>query len=242
MVNESWKNPNKYFKINCLSKIDLIKNIYKFNFIKKFIYISTPEVFGNTTKELSENLDVFRPSTPYASSKLLTESLIKNYETTNKKKFIIARFSNFYGPAQPSYRLIPKIILSIKKNIKFPLHGNGSSRRNYIFSDDFCEGIYKIILRGAAGSTYHFSDEKLYSVRNIIHKVCKIMRTNPTNIIANKKDRIGKDNIYKLKCNKTKKYLNWKTATKIDDGIKKMIDYIESNYKHLKKESMSFKL
>ena len=240
MVNESWQAPEKYLKINCLSKIELIKKISKFKFVKKFIYISTPEVFGNTNKILDEKFNEYNPSTPYASSKLFTENLIKNYD--KNKKMIIARFSNFYGPGQPMYRLIPKIILSIKKRIRFPLHGNGSSKRNYIFSEDFCEGIYTIIQKGLTGSTYHFSNESLYSVKDVINKTCKLMNVSYKKTVFLEKDRTGKDNIYKLACKKTKKELNWKCRVNLDTGIKKMLDYINNNYKNIKNEKMIFKI
>lgn len=119
MVNESWLYPKKYMQINCISKLSLIKNINFIKNLKKFIYISTPEVFGNTNNSLKENSQNFNPSTPYAFTKLFLEKLINNYQQDKNKKFIIARFSNFYGPRQPSYRLIPKLILSIKKKLNF---------------------------------------------------------------------------------------------------------------------------
>jgi len=239
MVNESWSYPEKYMKINFLSKIQMVKKIEKFNFLKKYIYISTPEVFGDTEKNLDENRNVFLPSTPYATSKMIMESILNNYNLKNNK-FIIARFSNFYGPGQPIHRLLPKIIICIKKNIKFPLHGKGSSKRNYIYSDDFCHGILKIINKGKLGKTYHFSSNEMYSVKEIINKVCDIMQVNFDDIVEIKKDRLGKDKIYKLYSKNTRKELNWTTQYSIDFGIKKVIEYVNNNYKYIKNESMEF--
>ena len=61
-----------------------------------------------------------------------------------------------------------------KKGIKFPLHGNGSSRRNFIFSDDFCSGIWRVIVKGKIGNTYHFSSEKYASVKEIVETISKL--------------------------------------------------------------------
>ena len=241
MVNESWINPEKYFKINCLSKIKLINNIEKIRNVKKFVYISTPEVFGESKKNLSEDHALFNPSTPYASTKLFTENLIRNYQFSKSKRFIIARFSNFYGPNQPLHRLIPKLIISIKKNKKFIIDGKGLSKRNFIYSDDFCSGINLILNRGATGKTYHFSSKNLYTVRKIVEKVCGSMNIDYKKFVKFGKDRIGKDSVYKLDCRQTKKELNWETKISIDKGIKKIIKHIEENYSYFIKEKTYFR-
>ena len=242
MVGESWINPRKYFNTNVLSKTDLISNLKKIKKLKKYIYISTPEVFGSSKNFIKETSNTFSPSTPYAASKLACEVLMKSYIKNFNTPIIIARFSNFYGPGQPAYRLISKIILSIKKKIKFPLDGKGTSLRNYIFSEDFCRGIFKIVRKGKNGNTYHFASNKLYSVKEIVLKICKIMNTNYKNLVISKKDRIGKDKIYKLNSNKTRKKLNWNMSVAFDRGIRKTINYINDNFDCIKKESMNFKL
>ena len=242
MVNESWIYPAKYMDINCNSKINLIKNIKQLKQLKKFIYISTPEIFGETSKPLKENLNLFNPSTPYASTKLFIENLIRNYQSLDSKRFIIARFSNFYGPGQPCYRLIPKLILSIKKNIRFPIHGSGKSKRNYIFSEDFCNGILNIINKGATGRTYHFSSESLYTVKDIVFEICKQMKVNVNDFVFFENDRMGKDNVYKVDSRKTRKELKWKAKVSLKKGINKTINYINNNFEKLKKEKINFKL
>ena len=101
VVNESWEFPDTYFDINVQYKLQIFKKLNKFNFLKKYILISTPEIFGNTTDKLKENSNNFNPSTPYATSKLCAEFLLKNYAKKNNMPFIITRFSNFFGPGQP---------------------------------------------------------------------------------------------------------------------------------------------
>ncbi len=234
MVNESWTFPQRYFDINVLSKIHILNEIKNLNFIKKYIYISTPEIFGSKNYKIKEKNKYFNPSTPYATSKLSCELYINNLIKNFKFNGIIARFSNFYGPGQPYYRLIPKIILSILKRKKFPIHGDGKSKRNYIFSEDFCNGIYKIIKKGNVGKTYHFSGNKLYSVIDIIKKVTKLMDKNFTNIAKKTSDRKGKDLIYNISSAATKKELNWNCNTNIYDGIKEVLQFTIINFKKIK--------
>ena len=242
MVNESWKYQQQYYKINVTSRLSIIENFNKMTFLKKYIYISTPEIFGNNKNRLKENYNNFLPSTPYAVSKLMTELNFRNAFNTNKFPIIISRFSNFYGPGQELYRLIPKIIMSIKKNIKFPLQGNGKSKRNFIFSQDFCEGILKVIKNGKIGEIYHFSGDKFVSIKYIIKIICKLLNKNYNNLIKRVKDRVGKDEIYILDSSFTKKKLKWSANTTLQNGIKETILFYEKNYNFLKNKKLNYKI
>jgi dTDP-glucose 4,6-dehydratase len=203
MVNESWQNPRLYFSINVNSKVSLLDEIKDLSYIKKYIYISTPEVFGSTFKKIKEDSKNFNPSTPYASSKLAAEFIIKNYTNNFPFNGIIARFSNFYGPFQPIYRLIPKFIMSMKRNLKFRIHGKGDSLRNFIYSDDFCNGIYQIILKGKPSSTYHFSNDQYFSVKKSITKISKLFNMSKEKRASSDdmkilKQLISRDDVKKL--------------------------------------------
>ena len=81
MVNESWKNSETYFKINVSSKTKMLETLSNSKYLEKYIYISTPEIFGSSDKYIEENSTLFDPQTPYASSKLSFELLLKNYQT-----------------------------------------------------------------------------------------------------------------------------------------------------------------
>jgi dTDP-glucose 4,6-dehydratase len=242
MVNESWKFPKKYFDINVKSRIDIMEDLKNMKFLKKYIYISTPEIFGSTKKNLKESYNVYKPSTPYAASKLSAELNFKIANSVGNLPLIISRFTNFYGPGQPLHRLIPKVLFSIKKGLFFPLHGGGLSKRNFIFSEDFCYGIWKMIIKGKPGNIYHFSGEKYASVKEIIKIICDLKKKKFKKIVKVTNDRLGKDDIYSMNSSKTKKILNWKPKTSLRKGIEKTIKFYEINYKSLKKQSMNFKI
>ena len=119
-------------------------------------------------------------------------------------------------------RLIPKLIKFVNNNKKFPLHGNGDSTRDFIFEDDFNNGLFKLISRGKNGNFYHFSSNKYYKIRDVVKIVCDLLKVNYKDFIYKTKDRIGKDKYYFLDCNKTSKQLNWKPKINIYEGIKKL--------------------
>lgn len=242
MVNESWEYPKKYFDINVNSRLSIVEGLKDSKFLKKYIYISTPEIFGSSEKKIKENHNIFNPSTPYAASKLSAELNFKLANKMHNFPLILSRFSNFYGPGQPLHRLVPKVLFSIKKGIKFPLHGNGSSRRNFIFSDDFCDGIWRIIVKGKIGNTYHFSGEKYASVKEIVETISKLKNKKIKNFVKKTTDRYGKDEIYRLCSGNTKKMLKWSPKTSLKKGIEKTIKFYEIHYKSLKKQSINFKI
>ena len=240
MVNESWKNPKIYFKTNVLSKIKMVEYLSQSYFLKKYIYISTPEVFGSSKNSITEKHCTFNPSTPYATSKLSAEILLKNYFNHYKLPLIISRFSNFYGPGQPLYRLIPKIIACIDAKNKFPIQGNGKSIRNFIFSNDFCDGINKILIRGKVGRTYHFSGNSFDSVLDTIKLVCDLKAYNIKKLIRKIKSRIGHDLIYKLNSKKTRKELKWKPIYTLKKGLKEIIIYHRKYFKNVPEKSLIY--
>lgn len=242
MVNESWVNPELYYKINFSSKISFTKNLHKQKNLEKYIYISTPEIFGSNKTSLYENSINFNPTTPYASSKLAMEMMLNNYINNSKYKIIIARFTNFYGCGQPMHRLLPKLIYCINNKLKFPLHGGGNTKRDFIFEDDFNKGILKIIKIGRVGNKYHFSGEKYFKIKDIINKVIKLKKYSWSKLISNKPDRKGKDKSYYLNCSITKDKLNWSCKTSLSEGLKRTIYYYDKINEHIKLSDLNFKI
>lgn len=227
MINESWKDPKYYYQVNFFSKINFMNKINQITSLRKYIYISTPEIFGSSNKIIKENSIHYNPSTPYASSKLASEIFLNNLMSIKNNKIIIARFSNFFGPGQPAHRLLPKLIYCINTKKKFHLHGDGSSKRNFIYESDFNEGILKILQRGKTGSKYHFSGNKFHSIKNFIKTVLAIKKYSWSKLIVLTPDRKGKDKQYILCCKKTMKELKWKCNTSLIHGLKHSISFYE---------------
>ena len=160
-----------------------------------------------------------------------------------KKNFpiIICRFSNFYGPGQPIYRLIPKVCISADKNQLFPLQGDGNSKRNFIFSDDFCNGIFKTIKLGKIGQIYHFSGDEIVSIKEIVRKICKIKKKNYKKFVETIQDRVKKDKIYFLSNKITRKSLNWRSKISLNRGLNITVNFYKKNFTYLKYEKNYYK-
>ena len=232
MVAESWLYPDHWYQTNIISKVKLYHLLSKKMKFKKYIRISTPEVFGNVKGFILEDTKTV-PSTPYGISQLATDLTLLAYYKFNKFPVVISRFSNFYGPHQPLYRVIPKTLNSIFTNKKFLLHGGGKSIRSFIFTDDFCEAIYKCMIKGKLGQVYHFSNKEYISILWLIKKICSLASKNFGKSVKIARDRPSKDYAYKMKPTKAEKELNWKPKYTIEKGLKITIQWYKANKKQL---------
>ena len=143
------------------------------------------------------------------------------------------RFSNFYGPHQQLYRIIPKTLYSIFSNKKFLLHGGGKSIRSFIFIDDFCDGIFKSMIKGRFGEIYNFTNREYVSISSLVKKICSLNSINFNKLVKITKDRPSKDPAYKMNPTKAEKELNWKPKHTLEEGLKKTIKWYKSNKRQL---------
>lgn len=239
MVSESWSNPEDWYKTNIVAQVKIYKELSNFKFIKKFIHVTTPEVYGNTKNKIKENFN-FNPSSPYAISRATLDLHLKKYYENFKLPIIFTRTVNVYGPGQQLYRIVPKTFLSARLKKKISLHGGGLSKRSFIYIDDASAATYLISKKGKVGNTYHVSTEKIISIKNLIKIISKMTKFKFQKLINITKDRTGKDDSYNLSSMKIRKELNWKPKTKLNDGLKKTLGWIDYNFIFLKKEKLYY--
>ncbi len=238
MVAQSWKSPEDWYQTNLVSQSIFYRKIQEIKFIKKIIHVSTPEVYGNTPKLIKPNYN-FNPSTPYAISRAAMDLHLFNLYKYFKLPIIFTRTANVYGPGQQLYRIVTKTIMSIKKRKYIYLHGGGKSLRSFIFVDDASEATYIISRKGKIGSTYHISGKNFISIKSLVKKIFNLSKLDFNKFCKIEVDRIGKDHSYKLNQQKTFK-LNWKPRTDIDTGLLKTFNWVENNFKSLKKLKLEY--
>ena len=242
MVNESWNSPIDWYITNFLSTVKIVNYLINKKYLKKFINFTTPEVYGDNKKKLSEETS-FNPSTPYALSRASADTHMKLMNKYKRFPVIFTRAANVYGPHQQLYRIIPKAIMILKKKNKIPVDGNGLTYRSFIHIDDVNSALYKILKFGKVGKTYHISTNDFISIIDLVKKIIKIINktSNFDKYFFYKKDRLGKDEFYKLSSKKIIKELKWKSKITINDGIKDVASWIEINYKSLIKDKLVYK-
>ena len=167
MVSESWLNPEDWYETNVVAQVKIYKELSNFKFIKRFIHVTTPEVYGNTKTKTKENFN-FNPSSPYAVSRATLDTHLKKYYEKFKLPIIFTRTANVYGPCQQLYRIVPNALLSARLKKRLDLHGSGLSKRSFIYIDDASVATYLISIKGKVGNTYHISTNKIISIKNLV--------------------------------------------------------------------------
>ena len=239
IVEYSWVEPSHWFQTNLISNIKLLEYLKNTDYLERYIYSSTPDVYGSTNKKIIEN-NFYNPNTPYATSKASIDMLLKNYHDNYKLPVVKTRVSNIYGPGQQIYKLIPKAIISILNKKKIPIHGSGLTKRSFIYNDDVSSAMLKILKKGSLGETYHVTNEEMYSIKSIIKIICKSMNVEYEKNIINTKDRPGKDQVYDLSSKKLKTQLKWKYKFSLEKGIVNTKDWIINNYKFLNSKKLFY--
>ena len=233
MVGQSWENPADWYNTNVLGTINFLNEIKNLRNIKKYVHVSTPEVYGSTKKNLKESRAYF-PSTPYAISRAACDmhlySLFKNY----KFPVVFTRAANVYGPGQQLYRIIPKTILSLKLNRKLKLDGGGKSKRSFIYITDVAKATYELCKKSTNGEVYHISTSHLISIKDLVKMTFKIKNISTKNYVKISSDRIGKDSLYSLSSDKIRKEIKWRPNVTLKDGLLKTIKWAEDNIDILK--------
>ena len=208
IVAESWKKPAEYMLVNVVAHTELIEALRKKG-IKKYVHVSTPEVYGSVADWLKESR-VFNPSTPYAVSRAAMDMLLMAYHNAYGFPAVITRTANVYGPGQPPNRIVTQALLCKVHGKELPLDGGGNSVRCFIHVRDACEATYLAALTGKSGETYHVSGWSPFLIRDLVQLVgCK---WSPA------PERLGKDYAYMLDSTKIRK-LGWMDKINLTEGL-----------------------
>ena len=231
-VDQSINFPKKFITTNIYGVFNILEALKeikdKYRTITKLIQVSTDEVYGDIKrKKFSKESDRYFPSSPYSSSKASGDLIIFSYIRTFKIPAIVTNCCNNFGPGQNKEKLIPKIISCLKKNKNLPIYGKGKNQREWIFVEDHCEALLKIMNKGKLGEQYNIGSGNVYDNIFIAKSILNLYKKKFNNKCKSKiifvKDRPGHDFRYALNSNKIKKKLGWKSKFSFAQGIYKTL-------------------
>ena len=239
MVGESWQHPEHWYRTNVLSTVILTNSLKDRHYLKKYVHISTPEIYGSCRGSVRENAPQ-NPSTPYAGSRAAADVFIQTLIKTFKFPAVFTRAANVYGSCQQLFKIIPRSVIYIKKNKKIPLHGGGKARRSFIHIKDVCGATLRIMERASIGEIYHISDNRLISIRNLVKMICDKMKVDFATSIENVPTRLGLDAAYILDSSKLMKEFGWKPQIKLEHGLDEVIKWVNNNWDEIKNEPSEY--
>ena len=234
-VDRSILNSEDFIKTNINGTRTLLEAA-KNNGGKRFHHISTDEVYGSLGKNdpAFNEKTPYDPRSPYSASKASSDHLARAYFHTYNLPVTISNCSNNYGPYQFPEKLMPLFITNLMEGKKVPVYGTGENVRDWLFVEDHCRAIDKIIHQGKIGETYCVGGDCEKTNLEITREILKMMGKGEENI-EYVKDRPGHDKRYAIDFSKIKNELGWEPKISFEEGIKKTIEWYRDNEEWWKK-------
>jgi dTDP-glucose 4,6-dehydratase len=227
-VDRSILAAQPFIDTNISGTLTLLEAARKFN-IKKFLQVSTDEVYGSLGEEgkFTEDSPI-QPNSPYSASKASADHLVMAFVNTYELPALITRCSNNYGPHQFPEKLIPLMILNAKDDKALPVYGDGMNIRDWIHVEDHCSAIWTVFNKGKIGEVYNVGGNCEKPNIEIVKTILKILN-KPESLIRYVKDRPGHDRRYAIDSSKIMSELGWKPAKTFEQGLEDTISWYLSN-------------
>lgn len=239
-VDRSILEAGSFIHTDVVGTFTLLEAAKKFK-IKKFIQISTDEVYGSIEEGSFTEESNLLPNSPYSASKAGADLLVRSYFKTFGIPAIITRSSNNFGPYQYPEKVIPLFITNALDNQPLPLYGDGKNVRDWIYVLDNCAALDVIVHHGQPGEIYNIGGGNEIQNIDITEMILKKLN-KPKSLIKPVPDRPAHDRRYSLDCQKTHA-LGWKPTHNFEEALDKTIEWYKTNetwWRNIKEKEQSF--
>ncbi|MDD3042313.1 MAG: dTDP-glucose 4,6-dehydratase [Methanosarcinaceae archaeon] len=227
-VDRSIEDDSVFVRTNVLGTNVLLRAALE-NKIKKFVHISTDEVYGSRKEGSFAETDILEPSSPYSSSKAGSDLLALSFHSTYGLPVIITRCTNNFGLYQYPEKLIPFFISLLLNGEKVPVYGKGQNIRDWIYVRDHCSAVDCLLHKGEEGEIYNIGGGNELTNIEITHRLLKLLGKDES-LIKFVEDRKGHDFRYSLDCSKLRK-MGWKPEFSFDEALEKTVKwYVENRW------------
>ena len=230
-VDNSFGNSIQFTRDNVLGTHTLLECARDYGKLDRFIHISTDEVYGEVDIEHKgcNEKSLLNPTNPYAATKAAAEFLVRSFYHSFKLPVIITRGNNVYGPRQYPEKLIPRFITKLLNGEKCPIHGEGKTRRNFIYVEDVSKAVDAILNKGEINDIYNIGSDDEYSVKEVLEKLIKNMDINKNieELCEYVEDRAFNDSRYCIDSRKLEN-LGWSKKISFEEGLNKTIEWYKT--------------
>ncbi|WP_017550921.1 dTDP-glucose 4,6-dehydratase [Heyndrickxia coagulans] len=228
-VDRSITDPEIFVRTNVLGT-QVLLDAAKETGVKKFLHVSTDEVYGeldfDPTTFFTEKTPL-QPNSPYSASKASSDLLVRAYHETFGLPINITRCSNNYGPYHFPEKLIPLTISRVLNDQKVPVYGNGGNIRDWLHVHDHCAAIDLVLHQGVNGEVYNVGGHNERTNLEVVKTIIKTLGKSD-DLIEFVKDRPGHDKRYAIDPSKLEK-LGWKPTYTFETGISQTIQWYLDN-------------
>jgi dTDP-glucose 4,6-dehydratase len=199
--------------------------------VKRFVQVSTDEVMGSLPDDdglfFTED-SPFAPNSPYAASKAAAEHLVRAAQHTFGLDTVITRCGNNYGPRQFPEKFLPLILANALNDETIPIYGDGLNVRDWIYVDDHCRAILKVMEEGKTGATYNIGARNERRNIDVVKSILDLLG-KPHSLLTFVRDRPGHDRRYAIDSTLIESELGWSPAETWDTGLRKTIEWYQTN-------------
>jgi dTDP-glucose 4,6-dehydratase len=210
--------------------------------LRRFVQISTDEVYGSVPTGASVETDELKPRNPYAASKAGADRLAYSYFATYALPIVVTRASNNYGPYQFPEKVIPLFTTNAIDNEPVPLYGDGLNVRDWLHVTDHCRALDLLIAHGVNGEAYNIGGGNEVANLDLTRRVLSLVG-RPVTLISPVADRPGHDRRYCLDTSKLR-HLGWRPEVPFDIGLRDTIEWYRANewwWRPVKHQDPAFK-
>lgn len=201
----------------------------------RFLHVSTDEVYGSLGKDDAAFTETtaYAPNSPYSASKAASDHLVRAYHHTYGLPTLTTNCSNNYGPYHFPEKLIPLVIHNALVGKPLPIYGNGQQVRDWLYVEDHCAAIRRVLEAGKVGEVYNVGGWNEQANIDVVRTLCRMLDTKSPRAdgqsyadqITFVQDRLGHDQRYAIDATKIAKALGWKPVETFESGIEKTVNW-----------------
>jgi dTDP-glucose 4,6-dehydratase len=226
-VDRSITGARLFFETNVVGTQQLLESAQRAG-VQRFVHVSTDEVYGSIDDGAWREDHLLQPNSPYSSSKAGSDLAALAYQRTYGLNVMVTRCSNNYGPRQFPEKLIPLFVTNLFDGEAVPLYGDGLHVRDWLFVDDHCQGLLRVLEGGRAGEIYNIGGGTELSNIEITRLLLDLCGADESRIEA-AEDRLGHDRRYSVDWSKIHSELGYRPETDFEEGLARTVKWYREN-------------
>jgi len=241
-VDRSIQEAGEFLKTDVIGTFVLLEAARQAPNLKRFVQISTDEVYGSVPEGSSAETDELRPRNPYSASKAGADRLAYSFWATYGVPVIVTRASNNYGQNQFPEKVIPLFITNLIDGLSVPLYGDGQNVRDWLHVDDHCRGVDLLLTKSEPGQVYNIGGGNEVKNVDLTHRLLELVG-RPTSLIQRVADRPGHDRRYSVDTTKLRA-LGWAPIHDFAEGLAQTVAWYQANewwWRPIKEQDAAFK-
>lgn len=227
-VDRSITHPGEFVQTNVVGTAALVEAVRQHR-IPRLLHVSTDEVYGSIEAPGAFDVDHrIDPSSPYSATKAAGDVYALAAHKTYGTPIVLARMCNIFGPRQDVENLIPRFVTNLLDGVPVGLYGDGRQVREWLWVEDACDGLLRILDAGDEGRVYHLGSGTEMENIELTTKLLKLCDA-PESMITYVTDRPGHDRRYRLDVSETEKELGWRSTSDFEDRLSQTVDWYRDN-------------